>query len=325
MNCFPLLFVFVCAFCLPVRAQGDSWWMGVPFASGNEVPSWFEQYEEHESPEFSYIRCWIEPSNRTGEDLSLTVYMTEQDGGFLRVLWVGQSVETLLSANLYEGTGTWNRRTILIPHHLLDGPGAVVFQCGGDQVPVIGLLWQWLKPRLVLSTPDAPLPAILDGQGWQQSWEEVSGEPPPAPADTFRGRVVHAALVEKLERASPVTTFVFTMAEMPEIARLELEICGAPLESRAEVLLNGAEMGQLALDTPPLTDASYMEWEGAIEYIGWRRATLYIPAKELSLGENRLTLSWIKGQADCAYKNVYLQLKYSDPSTSTPEPHQNEE
>jgi len=111
---------------------------------------------------------------------------------------------------------------------------------------------------------------------------------------------------------------------LPQYARLEVQIAGAPVDKPVQLALNGASVGEVSVEVPELSDPGYQNNDGAAPaYIGWRKGVIYLPQGQLRLGDNGFQFS-IKGVSPSstanplAIKNLLLQLAYGQQTSGFP-------
>lgn len=283
------------------------------------LPSWLGEPVPATNVTFAKVSFPIKPTEG-GTDLAVTFYFKESAGGFLRVFWSGMEKPEMLCANLYEGIGMANRRTLVVKRATLSRAGLLTLQSSEAALNVAKIEWAWVRPASILTAAGAPAVALVKADGRILGEAEVRGDPAPPPADTWRGRVITAPLIGSPERIEAGVEFAATLEAPPHWARLEVKVAGMELGRAVTLWINGARVGELAVEAPDLSDAGYTERSGSDpEYIGWRKATIFVPARHLTAGDNRFQFSWSKpgepvSTAPVAIKDLLLQLKYPEPA-----------
>lgn len=250
--------------------------------------------------------------------LAVTLFYQEQEGGFLRVLWGAAGVETALTMNLYEGIGLESRRTILL--HPVQGAATanLILQSFDPSTRVSKIYFQWIQPTTVYQPTDENPIVLIDEYGDTFRREEAEGWPEPLPQDTWKNGVTIAPLIERPERIEDGVAFLFELVQLPELARVELEISGLPPEWPCELWLNGLPAALLNIEVPSLTDPGYRRETstGLPIWTGWRKGSVLIPAELLQVGENEIILDFASSnltyQLPVAVKNLNLELLYDE-------------
>ena len=124
---------------------------------------------------------------------------------------------------------------------------------------------------------------------------------------------------DRVERIGSGSAFVAPLELVPEQARIEVWIAGAPVGTTISVSVNGTPAGPLAIELPDLADPSYRyEGSGLWRYDGWRRAVAHLPAGLLRSGDNAIGFDWADtGPAFLGLKDLVLQLRYPAPVPGT--------
>src|SRR5207249_2732584 len=87
------------------------------------------------------------------------------------------------------------------------------------------------------------------------------------------------------------------------------------MDQRVQLWLNGASLGEIALQVPDLADAGYRIGAGnGLVYAGWRKGVIYIPGSALRTGENSFQFARAEAgiASPMAARNVTLQLKFNE-------------
>ncbi|MBI4024407.1 MAG: hypothetical protein HY360_05460 [Verrucomicrobia bacterium] len=305
--------------------------LDLPLSPGQALPVWLEEPLVSTSATFGRIDFPIRAPTPDA-DLAVTCFFEETEGGFLRASWTGSEKAEMLCNNLYEGIGMLNQRTLVIEHSRLSTPGILTFQASDHALPLSRIHWEWVQPRVVLAAQGAPKVALVQSQGRILDEADVGGDPPLAPSDLWRGRVITAVLTEKPVRIEDGVDFVATLEAAPEWARLETNFAGVSIGKTVALWVNGTRIGEVSIEVPDLSDPGYRKGEhGEPQYVGWRKGAISIPAQVLRPSDNTFQFELVdpKGEAKAmpiAAKNLLLQLKYGDSSPSTnvvaPLPHE---
>lgn len=301
------------------QEEVNSWTMDFPLNPTQTLPSWLGTPTSAEFSTFGVVHFPIRP--RAEEDLAVTVYFDETETGFLRLYWTSSQAAEMISQNLFEGTAMANSRTVVLRRNSMAVPGILSIQTSGSQIPVKRIRWEWAKEATVLVSQDVDVPALLLSDGEMLNAREISGEALLPATDSLKGEIINAALTEKPERIEQGVRFVTDLDAQPGWARLECSVSGAILGQHIKVWINEADAGDLAIEVPDLGDPAYQPTpSGTLQYIGWRKATLYVPGSRLRDGENRIQFDGGHGEAPSplALKDLILQLRYPQLSKTVP-------
>ena len=229
------------------------------------------------------------------------------DGGPV-LEWISREGQlSLLSAGLGENGVALglNARTVVIPQSLtLDG-GVVKVSYPGRFARMISTT---LRPArelgvAVLGTDSSP--ALIQENQHVLSGGEVSGvDEKFSPGDRADGRVIHADLATAPLRidqsdSGGVTEFVVPLTSTPQGSMLHAEVGGLDPESWMEVTINGESRGVLSLAPFELQDPGVVfSPAGHLLVAGWRRASLFLPARLWHKGDNSLVLTLHRSAGD---------------------------
>jgi hypothetical protein len=282
-----------------------------------EPPQWIRQLPPS-SATLGETRFEISLPANNQLALAVTLFYREQEGGFLRVLWGQEGQETALTMNLYEGIGMENRRTLLLDLPRAASSSQLTLQSFDPSTAISKAYFQWIEPTTVYQ-PSRENPIVLiDEYGENFLKEEAAGWPEPLPQDAWIDGVTIAPLIQRPERIEDGVAFIFELVELPELARIEVELSGLPPEWPCELWVNGLPAALLNVEVPSLTDPGYRK-DAASElwmWTGWRKGSALIPVELLQAGENEVILdvstSNLVHQLPVAVKNLNLELLYED-------------
>jgi len=237
------------------------------------------------------------------------------DGGPV-LEWISREGQlTLLSAGLAENGVALglNARTVVIPQSLtLDG-GVVKVSYPGRFSRMISTT---LRPArelgvAVLGTDSSP--ALIQENQQVLSEGEVSGlDEKLLPGDRADRRVIHADLATAPLRidqseSGGITEFIVPLTDTPQGSMLHAEVGGLDPESWIEVAINGESRGVLSLAPFELQNPGVVfSTEGHLLLAGWRRASLFLPARLWHEGDNSLVLTLHRSAGD-AGKAVHVR------------------
>lgn len=296
--------------------------MDLPTSPETVLPWWLEVSDGGMESMFGTRSFGLTPPEGDW-DLAVTVYYDETPGGSLRIYWSSPERTEILTDNLYEGSCLPNQRTILIRRAMLSQPGRLTFQSATSLMNPWRIRWEWLKPTTVwTSSAKTDEWALVEDSGQVLTTKEISGDELAHPSDNWKRRVITAYLSERVERFENSIEFVTQIESIGEVCCLSASLAGVPMDRQLEIWLNGEWAGQLALETPDLSNTAYRAGvEGQTIFSGWRKGTIFIPSKLLQTGENRFQIGFDSTEETAvaqplAIKNVALQIKYSEPSAS---------
>ncbi len=110
--------------------------------------------------------------------------------------------------------------------------------------------------------------------------------------------------------------FQFSLEAQPLLALLTFEVASPRVDAPPEVFVNGEDVGPASLTLPELADPGYRGQAAALvgqmhfQYTGWLRAQKVVPAANLKVGSNDVTIVNGDGAPDSAIRSTQIQLKY---------------
>lgn len=302
--------------CLPAYAADEMVFTAdLPFDAAQPLPAWMHGPPVSAPGAGSRIAFRLSPP--AGRDLLVHLVFDDSDGGGLRVEWLrdGSSTPEVLAENLGEGLGVANQRPLLVSASRLGGNGSLLLQ-GGANMNVNRVKFEWVEERTMLASASRYVPVVVTASRLTLAEADVDGGPRPALQDEWRDRIVRAPLTEKAELLSPSLELISTIEQAPTQVRLEASFAGVYLDQEVWLVVNGQEIGPLAIDTPTLEDPGHLgRPDRLVEFAGWRRATAHIPAQMLLPGENSILLE-LRSPLNASYRNrayireAVLELAY---------------
>jgi len=270
------------------------------------------------------------PSLSSQEEIgcfALTVAFQDNGDGGPVVEWKSNQGDlTLLSAGLGENGVALglNARTLLLPQSLtLDG-GAARISFAGRFSRLISISLRPARELGVAALGEDFNPALIENDHQVLAEEEVSGaDHHPQSGDRTDGYVIHADLAASplrldLPGSGNTTEFVVPLSDKPVGSMLRAEVGGLDPESWIEVSINGELRGILTPSPFSLNSPSVIiSPEGHLQVAGWRNASIFIPSRLWSTGENSIVLSLHRAPGDSG-SPVYLRKVRADllfPST----------
>ncbi len=317
---FPSLAILVAGLlCTAARAEDDAVFTAdLPFDAARPLPAWM--HGPPVSAPGSGARVAFRLSPPAGRDLLVHLVFDETENGGLRVEWLrdGQSTPEALAENLGEGLGVPNQRPLLVSASRLGGNGTLIIQ-GGASLNVNRVKFEWVAERTLLSSASRYVPVVVTASRLTLAESDVDGGPRPVLQDEWRDRVVRAPLTEGAEALKPSVELVASLERTPTMARIEASVAGVYLDQEVWLVVNGQELGPLAIEVPTLEDPGHLGLPGReMEFAGWRRASAHIPPSILLPGENTIILQ-TRSPLNAGYRNrtfvreAVLELAYPPP------------
>lgn len=320
---------YACAACLAVAGL-FSWAHAVemrddavftadlPFDAMQPIPAWMHGPPVAAPGTGARVAFRLSPPQ--GHDLLLHLVFDESEGSGLRVEWLrdGSSTPDVIAENLSDGIGAPNQRQLLISASNLGGNGTLLLQ-GGARLNINRVKFEWVSERTMLASSSRYVPVVVTASRLTLMEADVDGGPRPALLDEWRGRVVRAALTEKAELLTPSLTLLANLEQAPQEARFEASLAGVYLDQEVWLVVNGQEVGPLAVEVPTLEDPGYLGLPGQEpQYAGWRKASIYVSSQLLLPGENSVLLE-LRSPVNSGYRNrtsireAVLELCYPPP------------
>ncbi|HEY5892736.1 MAG TPA: hypothetical protein VIT91_05840 [Chthoniobacterales bacterium] len=282
------------------------------FSLGHEVdlPQWMGGLPLATPAKNATVSFPIQPPE-TDEDLLVTVFFSEQPGGFLRVYWADSRNQQMLCANLNEGIGMDNRRTLVIKRSVFDGEGMLTFQSSEPIFGVHRIFWQWTRSQAAYLDDTYFAGGFLTRSGEWLRDDEIDGFPPTKPSDNWLNDVVTAPIRIEPVRIENGVEFSANLQEIPKLARVKVKVSGLAVTSRLRLWLNDQDAGEVSLIVPDLTDPGLEPApDGTVHFTGWREGTLLVNIELLTIGENRFQFGAEPQATRLAVKDFDLQLQY---------------
>lgn len=301
------------------RATGeDTFTADLPFDASQPLPSWMHGPPVSAPGVGARVAFRLSPPPE--RDLLVHFVFDETEGGGLRVEWLrdGQSTPEVLAENLGESLGVPNQRPLLISASRLGGNGTLLLQ-GGAYLNINRVKFEWVSEHTMLSSASRYVPVVVTASRLTLGEADVGGGPRPALQDEWRDRVVRAPLIDGAELLTPAFEMVATLEQAPLLARLEVSVAGVYLDQEVWLVVNGYELGPLAIQVPTLEDPGYLGVPGReVVYAGWRPASAFIPQHLMLPGENSILLE-LRSPLKTDYRNrtfvreAVLELSYPPP------------
>jgi hypothetical protein len=146
---------------------------------------------------------------------------------------------------------------------------------------------------------------------------EVNGIPlTPLSGDLHKGTIVEAELSAPLEPLESGIEFVAPLDGPVEGAMLKLETLGLDPEASLLVEVNKKPIGIINFPGFELNDPSIVtDWNGRLILAGWRKGSLFVPAKFLAAGDNSIVVSLKRSEMETGRKvflrNSQIHLRFA--------------
>lgn len=287
----------------------------LPFDAAQALPAWMHGAPVVAPGNGSRLAFRLSPP--ADRDLLVHLVFDEARSDGLRVEWQrdGQSTTEVIADKLGDGLGVPNQRALLISASRLGGNGTLLLQ-GAADLNVNRVKFEWVAERTMLASSARYVPVVVTASRLTLAEADVDGGPRPVLQDEWRDRVVRAALTERAEPLTPALELVAALEQIPNLARLEASVAGVYFDQEVWLIVNNHEVGPLAVEVPSLEDPGHLARPGReIEFAGWRRATVHIPAALLLPGDNSILLE-LRSPANADYRNrtfvreAVLELSY---------------
>lgn len=301
--------------------------LNLPMPVNQATPAWLG-HPETPSGLFATLNVPIlTPDNNAS--LLVTVYFSEKQNGFLRVIWNGTQGAVVLADNLYENIGMSNQRSLLIASGMLVGDGTLEFQSGDTTLGISKVKLEWLQNQTALVSPEVHDVTVTSADGQTQMSQDLNGQPPAATEAMWQDQVVNVPLTDSAVRIEDGVDFSVDLDKVPGTARVALKEAGLPMGQHLVVWVNGQRAGVISPSVPNLLDDGYSsDTSGTSSYSGWRDGAFYVPVSLLKAGLNAVAFSAendlptattpAAGEQNAAngplaLKNVVVQLGYQPP------------
>jgi hypothetical protein len=259
--------------------------------AAEDVPDWLREIPVPDGLSGARRDFQIIPP-RAGVDLAITLSFNEPEGADnLLAYFRGARQGRTVAANLYQGTGLPNQRTIVLRNRLLTGPGVLSLVADGPELLIWRMEFQWMQARPVLvpigPALDAPAAVLPNGQVLHQ--DEIASGEDRAPREEWLENVIRFPLVQEPERIEAGVEYIVNLETLPKAAVMQLDLAGLPPGAQTRVMINGKVAGWLQVALPSLAHGGYRGADGlggGTELAGWRKAQAWLPVSLLVPGEN---------------------------------------
>jgi hypothetical protein len=134
--------------------------------------------------------------------------------------------------------------------------------------------------------------------------------------DLQKGTIVEAELSAPLEPLESAIEFVAPLDGPVEGAMLKLETLGLDPEASLLVEVNKKPIGSINFPGFELNDPSIVtDWNGKLILAGWRKGSLFVPARFLLAGDNSIVVSLKRSEMETGRKvflrNSQIHLRFA--------------
>jgi len=279
-------------------------------------------------PEEGRVEIPISPlwKESSVEMYAVTVVFEDQGDGGPSLGWRHNDEESMISNGLGEIGNPigLNSRTVLLPQSLTKNGGSLVVSLAGKFDSLLSLA---VRPARLDGTAvlgGRRTAALVDEAFQVYDDRETSGaRPVPLAGDVRTGTIVEAELSAAVEPLKDVIDFVAPVEGQVEGAVIQLEALGLDPEACLKVSVNATPAGQISFPSFSLDDPSLVtDWNGRLLLAGWRKGSLFIPARHFKQGENTVTIDLKRSEGETGrevfLRNTSLHLRFTPPAFQPP-------
>lgn len=263
------------------------------------------------------------------EMYAVTVVFEDTGDGGPSLGWRHKDEDSAISNGLGEIGNSMglNSRTVLLPQSLTKEGGTLVVSYVGKFDSLLSLAVRPARLDETAVLGGRRTAALVDDAFQVYDDREVSGaRPVPLAGDVRVGTIVEAELSAAVEPLKDVIEFVAPVEGQVEGAVIHLEALGLDPEATLSVLVNATPTGQISFPSFSLDDPSLVtDWNGRLLLAGWRKGSLFIPARHFKQGENTLSIDLKRSAGETGrevfLRNTSLHLRFTPPAFApVPEP-----
>lgn len=296
-----------------------------PGVQMSPLPAWMEGPASIK-PDDGRVEIPISPlwKESTVEMYAVTVVFEDAGDGGPSLGWRHKEEESIISNGLGEiGNAIGlNSRTVLLPQSVTKDGGRLVISYEGKFDSLLSLAVRPARLDETAVLGGRRTAALVDDSFQVYDDREVSGaRPVPLAGDVRVGTIVEAELSAAVEPLKDVIEFVAPVDGQVEGAVIHLEALGLDPEASLRVAVNATPMGQISFPSFALDDPSLVtDWNGRLLLAGWRKGSLFIPARHFKQGENTVTIDLKRSDGDTGrevfLRNTSLHLRFTPPAFS---------
>jgi hypothetical protein len=308
---------------LPAGGTFDPFLLALkPAVQMSPLPAWMESPALID-PEGSCIEVGIPPLWRQSavDRYAVTLVFDDAGDGGPILEWRSQdrSHTSTISYGLGEGDNPvgLNSRTVLLPQALTKDGGTLVILYRGKFDLLMSVAVRPCRENATAVIGARNAPSLMDEGLQVYEDREVNGIPlTPLSGDLHKGTIVEAELSAPLEPLESGIEFVVPLDGPVEGAMLKLETLGLDPEASLLVEVNKKPIGSINFPGFELNDPSIVtDWNGRLILAGWRKGSLFVPAKFLTAGDNSIVVSLKRSEMETGRKvflrNSQIHLRFA--------------
>ena len=335
MACLFLLFTrgpaFSVELSIPAGGTFDPFLLALkPGVQMSPLPAWMDGPASIK-PDQGRVEIPISPlwKESSVEMYAVTVVFEDTGDGGPSLGWRHKDEDSAISNGLGEIGNSMglNSRTVLLPQSLTKEGGTLVVSHVGKFDSLLSLAVRPARLDETAVLGGRRTAALVDDAFQVYDDREVSGaRPVPLAGDVRVGTIVEAELSAAVEPLKDVIEFVAPVEGQVEGAVIHLEALGLDPEATLSVLVNATPTGQISFPSFSLDDPSLVtDWNGRLLLAGWRKGSLFIPARHFKQGENTLSVDLKRSAGETGrevfLRNTSLHLRFTPPAFApVPEP-----
>ena len=296
-----------------------------PGVQMSPLPAWMDGPASIK-PDSGRVEIPISPlwKESTVEMYAVTVVFEDTGDGGPSLGWRHKEEESNISNGLGEIGNPMglNSRTVLLPQSLTKDGGILVVSHAGKFDSLLSLAVRPARLDETAVLGGRRTAALVDDSFQVYDDREVSGaRPVPLAGDVRVGTIVEAELSAAVEPLKDVLEFVAPVEGQVEGAVIHLEALGLDPEATLSVSVNATPTGQISFPSFALDDPSLVtDWNGRLLLAGWRKGSLFVPARHFKQGENTVTIDLKRSQGETGrevfLRNTSLHLRFTPPAFS---------
>jgi len=304
-----------------------------PGVQMSPLPAWMEGPASIK-PEVGHVEIPIAPlwKESTVEMYAVTVVFEDTGDGGPLLEWKHGEEKSTVSNGLGEiGNAVGlNSRTVLLPQSLTKDGGSLLVSYIGKFDSLLSLAVRPARLDETAVLGGRRTAALIDDSFQVYDDREVNGaRPVPLAGDVRVGTIVEAELSAAVEPLNQAIEFVAPVDGNVEGAVIHLESLGLDPEAELRVSINAKAVGQISFPSFALDDPSLVtDWNGRLLLAGWRKGSLFVPARHFKQGENTITIDLKRSEGETGrevfLRNSSLHLRFTPPAFS-PLPEQRQE
>lgn len=293
-----------------------------PAVQMSPMPAWMESPVRIE-PEASSVEVEIPPLWRQSAVDMYAVTLVFDDTGDGGPVLEWRSQDRKHDSTISYGLGEkdkpvgLNSRTVLLPQPLTKEGGTLVVLYKGKFDSLMSVAVRPCRENATAVIGSRNSPALMDEGLQVYEDREVNGiRLTPLTGDLQRGTIVEAELSAQMEPLEDSIEFVAPLDGSVEGAMLKLETLGLDPEAQLLVEVNKKTIGNMNFPGFELNDPALVtDWNGKLILAGWRKGTLFVPARFLTPGDNSIVISLKRSDMETGRKvflrNSQIHLRFA--------------